>query len=509
MAIGLAGVIGWVGDITLLRSVRDVWPNIKPITACCGILCGISLYYFQPSRPFNANIFSIASYILGWLVFIISLIVIVQYALDPKLLKEKLLIENRLPYQNERMALYSGACFLFTSSNFIFHKRTRFFPLQQALTVLVIAIAITGLCNYLFYTPTTFYSWGHMRLGLYTALNFLLLGLGIIMARPELRFMALVCSDTLGGKLIRSLYLKVIALLLISVELRFLGTQFHYFDNELGMTFNTVLIIAVFTYVFWRTSKELAIEDVERKKAQALLTQSNEELMLQKEKLLASNRELEQFAYVASHDLQEPLKTISNYSSLIARKLKGGEDEETRTYLDFLNSATTRMRAQIQDLLEFARVEREKKMETVDCNALMREVLADLGGSIQESGATIGYSSLPVIHGTHLKQLFVNLISNAIKYRREGAPPVIEIACKTNSNKWLFSVKDNGIGIDEKYSQRIFHIFQKLHGKHDYEGSGIGLAICKKIVEMHGGKIWVESKPGEGATFFFTIPKKA
>jgi signal transduction histidine kinase len=508
IVIGFIGVIGWAGNITAFRSILWYWPTVKPITSTCGILSGLSLYYFQPARPFRANIFATISYVCGWLVLLIALAVIVRYVLNINMMRADLLLENKTADVNETMQLYSAACFLCTSFSFIFYHRPRLFAMQQTLTVLVLLVSMTALCNYLYYRPGIFYSWGHIRMGMYTALIFLLLSLGIIIARPELRFMALVCSDTLGGRLIRNLFLKVVLVVLVLAELQFLGMYYDYFDDELGMTLSTVVTIATITYVFWRASKELSIEDIERKKAQALLTQSNEELTMQTERLMASNKELEQFAYVASHDLQEPLKTISNYSQLIDKRLKGKLDHQTDSYLEFLSNATIRMRGQIRDLLEFARVEREKKMETVDCNTIVHEVLDDLEGSVQESHAAVVCDTLPVVFATHLKQLFQNLISNAIKYRRRDVAPKIHIGCNTIDNSWLFSVEDNGIGIDKKYSHRIFNIFQKLHSKQDYEGSGIGLAICKKIVEMHGGKIWIESKPGAGTTFYFTIPKK-
>ena|SRR5690242_12080747 len=166
------------------------------------------------------------------------------------------------------------------------------------------------------------------------------------------------------------------------------------------------------------------------------------------------------------------------------------------------------MKVLIKDLLDFSRIGKKGNLERVDCNNVVNEVLADIALAIKESGANISIQNLPVIcaYPTEIKQLFQNLLTNAIKFRKPGVSPQISICVKETKEGWEFSVKDNGIGIDKKYNDKIFVIFQRLHNRTEYEGSGIGLAHCKKIVELHGGNIWVESKPGEGCTFHFTIP---
>ena len=223
----------------------------------------------------------------------------------------------------------------------------------------------------------------------------------------------------------------------------------------------------------------------------------------------SKNKELEQFAYVASHDLQEPLRTISGFVELLQKeyreKLAGNGD----IYLNYLSQASDRMKVLIKDLLDYSRIGREKAAMPVDCDDLLEEVVADLGKSIRESEAQIHFADLPVLYAypTELKLLFQNLIANAIKFRDAHRKPEITVSAQVENNGWKFMVNDNGIGIEKQNLDRIFIIFQRLHNRSQYEGSGIGLAHCKKIVELHGGNIWAESEPGAGSRFFFTISK--
>jgi len=223
----------------------------------------------------------------------------------------------------------------------------------------------------------------------------------------------------------------------------------------------------------------------------------------------SKNKELEQFAYVASHDLQEPLRTIAGFVDLLKKEFKEKLDGNGPIYLNYLAQASDRMKTLIKDLLDYSRIGREKQAMPVDCNNLLEEVLADLGKSIRESGARINTSPLPMLRAypTELKLLFQNLIANSIKFRHPDRPPEISIFALQENGKWKFTVSDNGIGIDQQFLERIFIIFQRLHSRTQYEGSGIGLANCKKIVEVHQGDIWAEATPGLGARFHFTIGK--
>ncbi len=227
------------------------------------------------------------------------------------------------------------------------------------------------------------------------------------------------------------------------------------------------------------------------------------------DELKASNRELEQFAYVASHDLQEPLRLVASYVQLLEQRYQSLFDEQARKYMDYIVSGAKRMQTLINDLLACSRVgTMGKELKPVSASKALEYALGNLEMSISQSGGKVTSKQLPTVmgDGVQLTQLFQNLIGNAIKFHSEK-PAQVEIAADDAGMSWQFSIKDNGIGIDMKYADRIFTIFQRLHERSKYKGTGIGLAIAKRIVERHHGQIWFESEPGKGTTFFFTLPK--
>ena len=255
-------------------------------------------------------------------------------------------------------------------------------------------------------------------------------------------------------------------------------------------------------------ASNIARDISERKRSEAQLAEQAYALRKQAEELSRSNADLEQFAYVASHDLQEPLRMVTAYTQLLAERYKSKLDDDAVKFINYASEGALRMQVLIQDLLAFSRVGRkESEPAKVNCNAVMEDVKVALASAIQENGAVIRCGDLPAIWGdrTQVLQIFQNLIGNAIKFRGKSAPQ-ISIQAEKKDDEWLFSVSDNGIGIETEYAESIFVIFQRLHTRSEYPGNGIGLAICKKIVERYGGRIWVESKPEAGSTFRFTLP---
>ncbi|MDR9418923.1 ATP-binding protein [Gracilimonas sp.] len=249
----------------------------------------------------------------------------------------------------------------------------------------------------------------------------------------------------------------------------------------------------------------------ESKKAREALQQLNEELELRAQELATSNAELEQFAYVASHDLQESLRMVKSFLSQLDKKYSDKLDEKANQYINFAVDGAQRMRQIILDLLNYSRLSQEKsKRKEVDLNIILEDVKALERTHIDETGAKIKAGSLPTIFATpgSIKQVFQNLINNGLKYQESGTVPIIEIASSETDTHWKFEVKHNGIGIQNEFQSTVFQIFQRLHTRDQYSGTGIGLAISKKIIERHGGEIWLDSEEGKGSTFYFTISKE-
>jgi PAS domain S-box-containing protein len=272
-----------------------------------------------------------------------------------------------------------------------------------------------------------------------------------------------------------------------SGEIRIVHEKCEHFRNESGQIIRSIGMVHDIT---------------ERVQAEVELHRTLEELK-------SSNAELEQFAYVASHDLQEPLRGIAGLAQILQQRYQGQLDSQADEFIDLIVDGTQRMQTLINDLLAYSRIGRRgEAIRSTGAEAALKAVMQNLSVGIREYGATITNDSLPTVKAdaTQLIQLFQNLISNAVKFRAER-PPRIHIGVSDAGDCWQFSIRDNGIGIEPQYFERIFQVFQRLHTRREYKGTGIGLAICKKIIERHGGRIWVESEIGHGTTFYFTLPK--
>lgn len=286
-------------------------------------------------------------------------------------------------------------------------------------------------------------------------------------------------------------------------------TPQYYF---LSFTLFFAVLLGV-VYIF-EAGQDLIIKALQKQKEllqlqQVQIARQLDELREAQRKIEETNKQLEQFAYAASHDLKEPLRMIGMYTQLIERQLDAQLDEETREFMHYVRDGVARMQRMLDDLLRYSRTGRHSDIKDNDLNDLLYLVLNNLTVSMKESGASVATNMLPVVYGstTELVQLFQNLLANAIKFRKKGEPPNIQITATNEGTHYLFAVRDNGIGIPEDQQSRVFDIFERLHSHGEYEGSGIGLATVRKIVTNLGGKIWLHSTEGTGTTFFFTIPQ--
>jgi len=315
--------------------------------------------------------------------------------------------------------------------------------------------------------------------------------------------MVKISSNSFGGLMARRL---LPATLLIPLVLGFLqnrGLRAGVYTPGPGLALFVVANVLLFLTVIWWGVNSLHGMDTKRRKAEHDLQETAA-------KLARSNADLEQFAYVASHDLKEPLRAISGSVQILQEQYSKGLDTPADEVIRHTVDGANRMQTLIDDLLAYSRLTtREAVLTPTNLDETLDEALVNLELSIRESKAVITHDSLPTVSADPIQmlQVFQNLISNAIKYRSQRTPR-IHIGAEDKVTEWLISVRDNGIGIAPQYADRIFRIFQRLHTRKDYSGTGIGLAICKKIIERHGGRIWVESEVEEGSRFNFTIPKK-
>jgi signal transduction histidine kinase len=274
---------------------------------------------------------------------------------------------------------------------------------------------------------------------------------------------------------------------------------------RLTMTIGLSLFVS---YIASRRDHDEAMLRASNEELERRVQERTAELRLSNQRLQQTNEELERFAYIASHDLQEPLRTMSIYAQMLSRQYNGKLGEEADQMLDFIRGGSARMQELVGAIMEFSRSPaHSSEFGDVDVSSVLAVAKANLSSVIDEQQASIVAEELPVVYcdPTHLARVFQNLISNALRFR-STVPPTIKIAAVRDANVWRFSVADNGIGIDPQYKERIFHLFARLHAWTKIPGAGIGLAVCKRIIEHHGGTIWVESEAGRGSTFYFTLP---
>lgn len=290
-----------------------------------------------------------------------------------------------------------------------------------------------------------------------------------------------------------------IYLAILSSFLTFVGYQFSFkMESHLWIiiTNRVLTIIAIWVVGILLYKIKLKTNKIKR---------VNQELDVKLSQLKIKNEQLEQFSFIASHDLQEPLRTIISFIKLL--ETENNFDSDSKKYIKFISESTNRMTDLISSLLEYSKIGVNQELKLIDCSDLVSDVVHDIDSKIQEYNAEITFEKLPKLFGyeIELRQLFQNLISNAIKFSKKEVKPKIVVKSLKRDSYWLFSVSDNGIGIERKYFKKIFSVFQRLHTRNEYEGTGIGLSNCLKIIQLHKGEIWVESEAGEGSTFYFTI----
>jgi len=628
---GCLVLVGWVLDVAALKSVAPSLVAMKANTALNFVLLGASLWLLAPERVGRRRrraaqgcallvaaigALTLGEYVLGW-----------DAGIDQWLFREPAgAVGTSHP---GRMAPITAVNFaLLGIALLLLDVETRRGRRPAHYLALVAALAgLLGLVGYVFSVqPLYRVVPSFTQIALHTTVLFVLLGLGVLAARPDRGLMAMVTGEHAGSFMLRRMLPAMIVVMVILSWLRLEGERLRLYSSDYGVALFLILRIVILAAVIWICAALLNKIDVRRKEAeqerarlaavlegtpdfvgmadvrgrvlyinragrrmmgwrededvtkavipdchppwarkiireegvlaalrdgvwsgetaiqnrdgretpvlQVILAhrapdgsaqflstiarditernRANEQLRETAAELARSNAELEQFAYIASHDLQEPLRAVAGYVQLLERRYADQLDANALHYIARAAGAAKRMQTLINDLLVYSRVgTRGKPFEPTDCGKVLEDALTDLRIAIEEGGAVVTHDVLPTVmaDASQLRQLFQNLVGNAIKFRG-GQPALIEVAARRAGPAWEFSVRDNGIGIPAEHFERIFQIFQRLHTREEYPGTGIGLAVCKKIVERHGGRIWVEAEPGQGSAFHFTIPDR-
>ena len=503
--IGFIILIGWAFNIPIFKSPGPEFSTIKSNIALCLILIGASLWLQQTKRINVHN--RRAAQILAIIVLIIGLLTIIEHIFNLNLGLDQILFIEPYGATNtfspNRISLITAIELVITSiSLLILDKKVNKHVPAQYLMILVGILALMVLLGYLYNAPEFYQIYYYNAASIYGGLSFMLIFLAVLAARPETGFMKVLTSGEYGSVFgIRIL----IALAVISIFLgwsRIVGQNLGYYSAAFGTALYTISILIILSILVWNSILSLNKTDRERKEA-------NNELKKNLEELERSNKELQSFTHITSHDLQEPLRTIASYSQLIERRYKGQLDSDADEFLEYMVSDAKRMKSMIQGLLDYSHVEaRSDKFKEVNTKKALDTALSNLQYSINQCHAEVTHDPLPIIFADECQivSVFQNLIDNALKFQKRDETPKIHISAKKHDNEWIFSVKDNGIGIEDQYLNIIFEVFKRLHAVGEYEGAGIGLAIVKRIIDRHGGHIWVESSPGYGSTFYFTIP---
>jgi signal transduction histidine kinase len=498
--VGYHVLLGWLFEIPVLTRP---WAGLAPMqmsAAVCAVLAGMALLLLQMEQPNGMPRKMLLVRVLAGLTQFIAAVSVLEHLFGWNFGVDHLVSSATLKAGNGGHAstsVTSALAFFVLGGGIMSIDLPRLQRLTEALAVISGATALLAIAGYL-YEASPFGG----QMPLYAAVVVFFLAAGILFVRVDRGVMAKVASNSFGGIMARRLLPATLLIPMLLGWMQHLGQVEGLYRAGPGLAFFSVANVLAFVVVVWWGVNSLHRMDTKRRLAE-------QELQQTAAKLSRSNADLEQFAYVASHDLKEPLRAISGSVQVLQERYGPELGEEADEVIKHTVDGANRMQRLIEDLLTYSRLTtREEAMEPTDTGKVLDLAIENLELSIKESKAIITRDPMPTVKvdGTQLLQVFQNLISNGLKYRSERTPK-IHVGCDESDAEWVFSVRDNGIGIAPQYADRIFRIFQRLHTRREYPGTGIGLAVCKKVVERHGGRVWVESELEEGSTFFFTLPK--
>ncbi len=496
-------LVGWLLDIELFKRLAPSLVAMNPVAAVGFILTATALWLLSASYA-NAAL-PRRGRGLALLVIVIAVLKLADIVFGWQIDIDRLLFTSKLDITStgipNRMAPNTAINFLVFGAAlwFLDWRRSRW--LSLALTLAGGMLALLALVGYA-YDMNAFYSIAaFIPMALHTAAAFVVLTLGILAARPESPLMAVVTSDTVAGITARRLLPVVILAPTVLGWIFLTGVRLQLYPLEAGIAFFTVALVLIFLAVVWRTVRTLLRIEIARKAAEAKIQTLNDDL-------IAANKELEAFSYSVSHDLRAPLRAVNGFSRILLNDYSEELSEEAARYLNLVNANAAQMGRLIDDLLAFSRLSRQPvKRQQLALAPLVEQVFAELRDPADARAIELVVGAMPPIEADPalIKQVFVNLIGNALKYSGKREQARIEVGCEQQNGAQVYFVKDNGIGFDMKYVDKLFAVFQRLHRSEDFEGTGVGLATTQRIIHRHGGRIWAQAEVDQGASFYFTV----
>lgn len=496
--MSIAVLIGWWLGVAVLKSFV---PSLAPMPAAAALaflLAAISLalFHFGTRRAWATSI----AELLAAFVIVASMLSLIGHLTGSSMGLDQLLSGGSAAHMGP-----DGAEFMTPSTSFGLlllgvalllggPGKARDPRPAQLLAMMVVMLSAVAWIEYATGSGPLGVITSYTEMTAQTVVAFTVAALSFLCSQPRKGLMAFLISDSAGAIAARRLLPAAIGLPIVLVWLMTLGENAELYSESVGTWLYVLVSVIGLVALVWLTVRPLDRSDRELKALAADLERSN--------------HELENFAYIASHDLKQPLSMISGYIQLLAKRYRGSLGTEADEFIGHAVGGAERLKRMIDDLLAYSRAGRsDRPLEPVDVNSVFDKAMLDLKISLEETKAQVEHGPLPLVMAdpTQLEEVFQNLIGNAIKFNDSDRPHV-HIAAQSTNGKWVFKVEDNGIGVNPGYSDHIFEIFHRHKGSERYSGSGLGLAICKKIVERHGGDIWLESQPGRGSAFFFTMP---
>jgi signal transduction histidine kinase len=513
-AIGVLTLIGWALDITVLEHLVPGQVTMKANTAIAFVLSGIALWslLLAGTEPGYAVVVRVC----GGTASGIAVLTLVQYVSGLDFGIDQLLTRDAGPAPlsfHGRMAPAAALNFLLLGAAMVLLSVPR--PphrTAQVLVIIALVLAATAAIGYGCRAGTFNQIWTTAAMALHTAVTFVVLSTGILAATAGAGVMTVVSSRSAGGTMFRKLWLPSIGTLLLLGFRTMEGERSGLYGTEAGVSMMLMAAIVILTALFWRAASQLDRVDAERERAVREVRDLNQTLaqrvLDRTAELTAINEELETFTYSVSHDLRAPLRAIDGFAELLSKTLGSASTSGAQAYLERIRANAGQMDRLIQDLLALARIGRHAMVSrTIDTPKLVDECLATLRSGQTGRNIQVLTGDLPECRGDPalLKQVWMNLIENAFKFTSKCTDARIEIAGHAKDDGQVFCVRDNGVGFDMRYAGKLFKAFQRLHGAHEFPGTGVGLAIVKRILRHHGGRVWAEAVEGEGATFYFTL----